>query len=77
MAERTRLLFGMAQIYLQLATDHSICIIFTNQVASKGGSVLAPALGESWAHCCTNRVMLRESDQKSHFEQEVSSIIKL
>ena len=36
-----------------------------NQVTTKfgkGGSYLAPALGESWAHACTNRIMLHWED---------------
>jgi RAD51-like protein 2 len=39
----------------------SAAVVLTNQVTTKltgGSTFLAPALGESWAHACTSRVML-------------------
>jgi RAD51-like protein 2 len=61
MAERQRLLSGMAQTLLQLAEQFNLAVLLINQVTTKLGAQttsLAPALGESWAHAATNRIML-------------------
>jgi len=63
MALRARLLTGMAQSLLDLAERFQLAVVVINQVTTKideskqESSHLAPALGESWAHACTNRVM--------------------
>jgi len=60
-ALRSRLLNGIAQRLTQIATDREIAVVLVNQVTTKIGSnggYLAPALGDSWAHACTSRVML-------------------
>eukprot|EP01018_Ginkgo_biloba_P016183 Gb_10222 [translate_table: standard] len=61
LALRTRLLAGMAQKLMRLAEKYDTAVVLINQVTTKfnGGSFqLAPALGESWSHACTNRVIL-------------------
>jgi len=71
LANRTRLLTGLAQELMQLANKFELAVVLTNQVTTRLGSsnphsssssslsaALAPALGESWAHSCTNRLML-------------------
>jgi len=61
MGLRARLLLAMAQELLQIANEFQLAVVVTNQVTTKPGdssSSLAPALGESWAHACTQRVML-------------------
>lgn len=66
MAARTRLLTGLAQRLMSLATSTSgTAVVLMNQVTSKpgsstasGSSEIVPALGESWAHTCSARVML-------------------
>jgi hypothetical protein len=49
------------------ATHRPRQVVMTNQVTTKPGAdaaaALAPALGESWAHACTNRVMLHWQNQ--------------
>jgi RecA/RadA recombinase len=70
---RSRLLHAMAQQLLSLAQQHTLAVVLMNQVTTrfnKGSSAsgsssesasanqLMPSLGESWAHACTNRVML-------------------
>ena len=68
MSLRTRLLNGMAQHLLRLATTHKLAVVLMNQMTTKyvGGSgkmQLAPALGESWGHAATNRVVLCWEDR--------------
>lgn len=61
MSLRTRLLGSMGQKLMRLAELNEVAIILMNQVTTKfsGGSAkLVPALGESWSHACTNRVIL-------------------
>lgn len=61
LALRTRLLGGMAQKLMGLAEKYDTAVLLMNQVTTKssGNSFhLAPALGESWSHACTNRVVL-------------------
>jgi RAD51-like protein 2 len=63
MALRARMLTGHAQDLLELAEQSDLAVVLTNQVTTKINNVtkasqLVPALGESWAHACTNRIML-------------------
>ena len=69
---RSRLLASMAQQLMAAARKHRLAVVAINQlttrIAAGGGggssgtssdvSSLAPALGESWSHACTNRVLL-------------------
>ncbi|XP_015223310.2 DNA repair protein RAD51 homolog 3 isoform X1 [Lepisosteus oculatus] len=58
---RTRLLNGLAQQLIQLATQHGVAVALTNQMTTKLGksqSMLVPALGESWGHAATQRLLL-------------------
>ncbi|XP_078740899.1 DNA repair protein RAD51 homolog 3-like, partial [Lampetra fluviatilis] len=60
---RTRLLSGLAQQLIALACTHHLAVVLTNQmttrVSGQGESVLVPALGESWGHAATHRLVLR------------------
>uniref|UniRef100_A0A673MH15 DNA repair protein RAD51 homolog 3 n=1 Tax=Sinocyclocheilus rhinocerous TaxID=307959 RepID=A0A673MH15_9TELE len=61
LSQRTRLLNGLAQQLIQLATQHSVAVVLTNQMTtrvSNGQSKLVPALGESWGHAATQRLIL-------------------
>ncbi|CAG9460369.1 unnamed protein product [Pedinophyceae sp. YPF-701] len=62
MAMRTRVLVQMAQRLVALAEDRNVAVVLMNQVTTKftgeGLSRLVPALGDSWAHAATNRVIL-------------------
>ncbi|XP_072515744.1 DNA repair protein RAD51 homolog 3 [Salminus brasiliensis] len=61
LSQRTRLLNGLAQQLIQLATEHSAAVVLTNQMTTKvsdGQSKLIPALGESWGHAATQRLIL-------------------
>ncbi|TRY99734.1 hypothetical protein DNTS_033604 [Danionella cerebrum] len=61
LSQRTRLLNGLAQQLIQLATQHNVAVVLTNQMTtrlSNGQSKLVPALGESWGHAATQRLIL-------------------
>ncbi|XP_074641737.1 DNA repair protein RAD51 homolog 3-like isoform X2 [Tubulanus polymorphus] len=61
---RTRLLNGLSQSFIKLAALQKLSVVLTNQMTTKispahpGGSYLVPALGESWGHACTIRLIL-------------------
>nr|XP_009781081.1 PREDICTED: DNA repair protein RAD51 homolog 3 isoform X3 [Nicotiana sylvestris] len=61
MALRTRLLGGMALKLTKLAKKYTLAVVLLNQVTTKyieGSYQLTLALGDSWSHACTNRVIL-------------------
>ncbi|OWM64925.1 DNA repair protein RAD51 homolog 3 [Punica granatum] len=61
MALRTRLLSGMALKLMKLAKKFSLAVVLLNQAANKyteGSLQLSLALGDSWSHACTNRIIL-------------------
>jgi len=66
MSQRTRLLNGMAQQLLQLASSQNVAVVLINQVTTKVDSfkpsMLVPALGESWGHTVPYRVVLYWDD---------------
>ncbi|KAK3083621.1 hypothetical protein FSP39_000413 [Pinctada imbricata] len=59
---RTRILTMMAQSFIRLATEHKLAVVLTNQMTTRFAhgeeSRLVPALGESWGHASTIRVIL-------------------
>lgn len=58
---RTRLLNGLAQQLITRANDHKVAVVLTNQMTTRFGetqSTLVPALGESWGHAATARLIL-------------------
>jgi RAD51-like protein 2 len=63
MAARTRQLAQMAQNLMALAGERKLAVVLMNQVTTKiaaagQGTRLVPALGDSWAHAATSRVIL-------------------
>ncbi|XP_071699648.1 DNA repair protein RAD51 homolog 3 [Rutidosis leptorrhynchoides] len=61
MALRTRLLGGMALKLMKLAKNFGVAVVLLNQVTTKfsdGSFHLALALGDSWSHAATNRIIL-------------------
>ncbi|KAM8797207.1 DNA repair protein RAD51 homolog 3 [Eudromia elegans] len=57
---RTRLLNGLAQQLIIMANDHKAAVVLTNQMTTRIGqnhSTLVPALGESWGHAATVRLI--------------------
>lgn len=62
MSLRTRLLNNLGQSYIKIAVEQKLAVVFVNQmttrVAKDGSASIVPALGESWGHVSTVRVML-------------------
>ncbi|KAF9616700.1 hypothetical protein IFM89_031717 [Coptis chinensis] len=61
LALRTRVLSGIALKLMKLAKMFSLAVVQLNQVTTKfteGSFQLTLALGDSWSHACTNRVIL-------------------
>ncbi|XP_065890495.1 DNA repair protein RAD51 homolog 3-like isoform X2 [Dysidea avara] len=56
MTLRNRLLAGLAQNLIKLASQRQIAM--TTRVLRGQKSQLVPALGDSWGHLCTNRIIL-------------------
>ncbi|RDD45047.1 DNA repair protein RAD51-like protein 3 [Trichoplax sp. H2] len=60
---RTRVLNGIAQQLIRIATDHELAVVLTNHItmrfnSNSDSSQLLPALGETWGHTCANRTIL-------------------
>uniref|UniRef100_A0AC11BWN9 RAD51 paralog C n=1 Tax=Ovis aries TaxID=9940 RepID=A0AC11BWN9_SHEEP len=67
---RTRLLNGLAQQMISLANNHRLAVILTNQMTTKfdrNQALLVPALGESWGHAATIRIIF-------HWDQKQRSV---
>lgn len=61
-SQRTRLLNNLAQQLIATATSYEIAVVLTNQMTTriKGAqSQLVPALGDSWGHAPTIRLLLQ------------------
>ncbi|KAM9751803.1 DNA repair protein RAD51 homolog 3 isoform 1-T1 [Menidia menidia] len=59
---RTRLLQGLAQQLVAVATGHDVAVVVTNHMTTRlgpGGSRLVPALGDSWGHAPNIRLLLK------------------
>uniref|UniRef100_A0A4W2DV11 DNA repair protein RAD51 homolog 3 n=1 Tax=Bos indicus x Bos taurus TaxID=30522 RepID=A0A4W2DV11_BOBOX len=71
---RTRLLNGLAQQMISLANNHRLAVILTNQMTTKfdrNQALLVPALGESWGHAATIRLIFHwDQKQRWHFPGE-------
>lgn len=61
-SQRTRLLNGLSQQLITMVTGHDIAVVLTNQMTTrvKGAqSQLVPALGDTWGHTPTVRLLLQ------------------
>lgn len=72
MALRTTILSKMTNRLMSIATARQVAVVTVNQVTVKpqrdGPARLVPALGESYAHACTTRVILSwENDDRVAF----------
>ncbi|XP_039129355.1 LOW QUALITY PROTEIN: DNA repair protein RAD51 homolog 3-like [Dioscorea cayenensis subsp. rotundata] len=69
LAIRTRVLGGMSLKLMNLAKKFSLSVVLMNQVTTKfteGSFHLTLALGDSWSHSCTNRVILYWNGNDRH-----------
>jgi len=69
--QRARALAAHAQNLNAMAAKHNVAVVVTNQMtvkfgnstAEKDNSYYAPALGESWSHAITNRILLERLEE--------------
>ncbi len=65
---RTRSLTNIAAFLADLATQFDVAVVCINQMTTKvenDSSKLVPALGESWGHATTTRILLSQVGQDS------------
>ncbi|XP_038879235.1 DNA repair protein RAD51 homolog 3 isoform X2 [Benincasa hispida] len=78
LALRTRLLSEMALKLMKLAKKFSLAVVLFNQVTTKfaeGSFQLTLALGDSWSHSCTNRIILYwNSDERYAYLEKSPSL---
>jgi len=85
MRQRTRMLSQLAATLNEAASSHQVAIVLVNQVTTRFGSDregrddggegrIVPALGETWAHASTNRIMLfwRDGVRQAHLFKSTS-----
>jgi len=65
---RTRLLQSLSNKLMSIAINYNLAVVLLNHVTTRqseigGQSQLIPALGESWAHCVSNRILLYWSEE--------------
>ncbi|XP_074558475.1 DNA repair protein RAD51 homolog 3 isoform X1 [Curcuma longa] len=69
LAMRTRVLGGMSLKLMRFAKKHNLAVVLLNQVTTKfadGSFQLTLALGDSWSHACTNRIILYWNGNERH-----------
>ncbi|KAL1349526.1 hypothetical protein HN51_026045 [Arachis hypogaea] len=79
MALRTRLLNEMALKLMKLARKFCLAVVLLNQVTTKyieGSYQLTLALGDSWSHSCTNRIILFWNGDERHAYIDKSPSLK-
>ncbi|XP_071333632.1 DNA repair protein RAD51 homolog 3 [Trachinotus anak] len=62
LSHRTRLLHSLALQLVAMATRHHVAVVITNHMTTRlrgSQSQLVPALGESWGHASTIRLLLQ------------------
>eukprot|EP01122_Echinamoeba_exundans_P007431 TRINITY_DN2298_c0_g1_i2.p1 TRINITY_DN2298_c0_g1~~TRINITY_DN2298_c0_g1_i2.p1 ORF type:complete len:185 (-),score=28.35 TRINITY_DN2298_c0_g1_i2:114-668(-) len=65
MAQRTRLLTAMANQLMAVAVKFNVAVVVTNQVTVRGNAGVVPALGETWSHNATVRVLLERATESN------------
>jgi RAD51-like protein 2 len=87
---RTRSLSTMASLLSEIASSLHIAVVVINQMTTKvgisgtspnadpvlGETVLVPALGESWAHATTTRLVLSSSPSNTSDATCVCTLVK-
>lgn len=79
LAMRTRVLGGLSLKLMKLAKRFSLAVVLLNQVTTKyteGSFQLTLALGNTWSHSCTNRVILYWNGNERHAYIDKSPSLK-
>lgn len=62
LSQRTRLLSGLAQQLVSMATSRDVAVVITNQMTTRvqgTRSEVVPALGDGWGHAAAIRLLLQ------------------
>lgn len=77
---RTRSLTSLAAFLSDLANKFNVAVVVTNQMTTKigaqGESKYVPALGESWAHATTTRLLLSSANHTDDPSVRQCTLIK-
>ncbi|EUB63762.1 DNA repair protein RAD51 [Echinococcus granulosus] len=83
--QRNRLLAAVAQSLLSTASAQNAAVIMTNQITTKfvtsetsatTRSTLVPALGESWGHICSVRLLLSKAEGSDAEQRRTARLLK-
>jgi RAD51-like protein 2 len=72
---RTRSLSTVASMLSDMATKYNLAVVVANQMTTKvsgDSSKVVPALGESWAHAVTTRLIVEQQQQQQQHQQQKS-----
>ncbi|XP_049851146.1 uncharacterized protein LOC126325483 [Schistocerca gregaria] len=61
MAQRARLLSTVASQLTVVANSFNVAIVLVNQMTTKPGFGIVPALGETWSHHASTRILLEKA----------------
>ncbi|KAL5113041.1 hypothetical protein TcWFU_010038 [Taenia crassiceps] len=83
--QRNRLLAAVAQSLLSIASSQNAAVIMTNQITTKfftdatsatTHSTLVPALGDSWGHICSVRLLLSKTEGFNAEQRRTARLLK-
>ncbi|VDK31810.1 unnamed protein product [Taenia asiatica] len=83
--QRNRLLAAVAQSLLSTASSQNAAVIMTNQITTKfvtdatsttTHSTLVPALGDSWGHICSVRLLLSKTEGSDAEQRRTARLLK-
>ncbi|KAL5967849.1 hypothetical protein TSMEX_004353 [Taenia solium] len=83
--QRNRLLAAVAQSLLSTASSQNAAVIMTNQITTKfvtdatsttTHSTLVPALGDSWGHICSVRLLLSKTEDSGAEQRRTARLLK-
>lgn len=60
--QRAALLVQIAQVLKRLADQLNLCVVTINQVGTNNFTSVRAALGETWHHCLSTRVLMQGAD---------------
>lgn len=69
---RSRSLSNIASLLSDMATRYNLAVVVVNQMTTKingDSSRVVPALGESWAHAVTTRLVIEQ--QQQHYQESI------
>jgi len=71
--QRSKIIFEMSQLLKRIADEWNLAVVVTNQIVSTNNVTVNSALGTSWYHCVTTRLLLQQQQVSVPMEGEASS----